>query len=167
MTDLTLRLGGPDDIPAVALLSDRAEAARRGEPILPDYPETATLEAMEARLKAEGSWLLLAYLGDQPVGAALAIRARERDGAGEVIPGLFHLTTLAVEPQHWGEGVGEALLDRVVEEARSRGAHRLQLWTQADNLRAQLLYERCGFRRTGRTRIDEVHGHIFHYERDV
>ncbi len=167
MTSLTLRLGGPDDVPAAALLSDRAEAARRGEPFLPHHPESTTLEVMEARLKVEGSWLLLAYDGDRPVGTALAVPAREHDGAGEVIPGVVHLATLAVEPRYWGQGIGAALLDRTVEEARSRGAHRLQLWTQADNLRAQLLYERRGFQRTGRTRVDEVHGHIFHYERDV
>ena len=47
----------------------------------------------------------------------------------------------------------------------SRGYERAQLWTHADNARAQRLYERHGFRRTGREKDDDLGEWIVHYER--
>ena len=44
-----------------------------------------------------------------------------------------------------GSGLGRALLDSVVVEARERGAARLLLGTHPENLRARRFYERAGF----------------------
>ena len=52
---------------------------------------------------------------------------------------------LFVEPDSRRGGLGRALLAHLADEARSEGAHRLSLQTEADNERALSLYERAGF----------------------
>lgn len=52
---------------------------------------------------------------------------------------------LAVDPAAQGRGIGRALLDAAVAEARARGARKLTLRVLGPNVRARSLYERCGF----------------------
>jgi putative acetyltransferase len=55
-------------------------------------------------------------------------------------------------PEARGQGVGRALLDAVLEAARSRGLERLTLTTRHRYDRAIRLYERAGFRPAGAAR---------------
>ena len=74
---------------------------------------------------------------------------------------------LFVAPDRWEEGFGGELVDAVLAEARSRGYGRAQLWTNARNARAHRLYERRGFRRTGREGRDDFGETIVHYARGL
>jgi len=58
---------------------------------------------------------------------------------------VWHVTGLAVDPEYEGRGAGRALVEALVEEARSRGGRRITLRVFAPNERARRLYERCGF----------------------
>jgi ribosomal protein S18 acetylase RimI-like enzyme len=55
------------------------------------------------------------------------------------------ITGLAVDPDRQGRGVGAALLEHAIEEARRRGARKLSLRVLGPNERARALYERAGF----------------------
>jgi ribosomal-protein-alanine N-acetyltransferase len=66
----------------------------------------------------------------------------EAGGQGDVV-------TLAVAIDHWGHGVGSALLDALLAEARRRGCGEVFLEVRTDNLRAQELYRRYGFSQIG------------------
>jgi ribosomal-protein-alanine N-acetyltransferase len=57
--------------------------------------------------------------------------------------------TIAVRADHWGHGVGAALLTALLTEAAARGCTSVYLEVRADNERAQKLYERFGFERIG------------------
>ena len=71
-----------------------------------------------------------------------------------------------VAPRRWGEGIGRRLVEAVLDEARSAGYDRVQLWTQTDNPRAQRLYESRGFIATGRRKYEEeLEEQIMHYAR--
>jgi ribosomal protein S18 acetylase RimI-like enzyme len=80
-------------------------------------------------------------VGSPPVGVAL-IRFREA---------VFHdkldayLEELYVAPDHRGGGLGRALLERVLDIARERGAGRIDLGTSTDDVAARHLYESLGF----------------------
>jgi GNAT superfamily N-acetyltransferase len=51
-----------------------------------------------------------------------------------------------VRPEHRRQGVGKALLEHVIAQARAEGALRVMLLTDGDNARAQALYRMSGFR---------------------
>ncbi|EIL97081.1 GCN5 family acetyltransferase [Rhodanobacter thiooxydans] len=64
--------------------------------------------------------------------------------------GIARLYSLATAPEARGQGVGTALLAAVVDAARRRGSRALKLEVRTDNAAAIRLYERHGFRRSGR-----------------
>ncbi len=67
------------------------------------------------------------------------------DGANAV-----ELYQLYVLGSHHGDGVGPALMDWTIAEARARGADTLALTVFVDNHRAQAFYRRYGFVDVGR-----------------
>jgi ribosomal protein S18 acetylase RimI-like enzyme len=68
-----------------------------------------------------------------------------------ILPDMLHeaslgyVATLVVETGRWGEGIGSALLERVLDEAREKGLAELHVATEKDNARARRLYSRLGF----------------------
>jgi ribosomal-protein-alanine N-acetyltransferase len=56
-----------------------------------------------------------------------------------------HINNVAVRPQFRAQGIGTALLQRVLAEARQLGARRAMLEVRASNEGARRLYERLGF----------------------
>ena len=57
--------------------------------------------------------------------------------------------TLAVAPGRWGGGIGSALLEALLAEARERSCAEVFLEVRADNPRARRLYLRNGFVEVG------------------
>ncbi len=57
----------------------------------------------------------------------------------------LHINNLAVAPAHRRQGIGGALLARVMSEGRRLGAHRAFLEVRQSNAAAQRLYVRAGF----------------------
>jgi [ribosomal protein S18]-alanine N-acetyltransferase len=57
--------------------------------------------------------------------------------------------TLAVAADRWGEGIGSALLEALLDEAARRGCTEVFLEVRTDNLRAQQLYRRHDFTEIG------------------
>jgi GNAT superfamily N-acetyltransferase len=54
-----------------------------------------------------------------------------------------------VAPERWGEGVGQALMARALEQLRESGFPEALLWVHADNRRACGFYEAGGWRKDG------------------
>jgi ribosomal-protein-alanine N-acetyltransferase len=63
--------------------------------------------------------------------------------------GEGELGDLAVRHSDRGRGIGSALVDTVLVEARERGAHEIFLEVRASNTGARTLYERSGFQDVG------------------
>ncbi|MDA1117376.1 MAG: GNAT family N-acetyltransferase [Proteobacteria bacterium] len=81
-----------------------------------------------------------------------------RDGEVIVAMAALHFTTSTAEggkvawfedcvvrPEYRSKGVGKALLEHVVAQARAAGALRVMLLTDGNNERAQVLYRQAGF----------------------
>jgi GNAT superfamily N-acetyltransferase len=99
---------------------------------------------------------------------AIVLQALDQDGASsEPLPGLAHVSMVAVRPDRWGQGLGAVVLELAQLEARKRGYLRAQLWTHETNRRAQRLYERLGWVASGRTKIDDHDELIRHYMREL
>jgi ribosomal protein S18 acetylase RimI-like enzyme len=69
--------------------------------------------------------------------------------AGKVVtgPDEAEIRALAVLPRAQGGGLGQALLDAVIDRARVRRVRHLVLFTQCDMVVAHQLYARTGFTR--------------------
>ena len=147
-----IRLGDAADVDAAVSVYERSNLARR-HGVWRD--RAARVEQVRARLADPGSWLLVAEDGPVVVGMASAEALRGEAGAGPVVPGGCFLSMLFVVPERWDEGIGGAILDAVLGEARRRHYSRIHLWTHRDNERSQRLYRRRGFSPTGRTMEDK------------
>jgi GNAT superfamily N-acetyltransferase len=73
---------------------------------------------------------------------------------GEV--GLVYL--LYVLPEHWGHGVGTALMRAGMNELRELGMGDAVLWVLRDNLHARRFYERLGWTSDGRIVSEDCGG---------
>ena len=75
-----------------------------------------------------------------------------------------YLEELYVIPDRRGEGLGRALLEAAMEEARAHGADHIDLGTSEDDTAARALYESAGFtNREGRPDGPVM----LYYERDL
>jgi len=72
------------------------------------------------------------------------------------------LFAIYVHPEHWGTGVGRALLDAGEGELRRLGHNEAILWVLEDNPRARRFYEIAGWSADGAAR--EIH--IFGFDVD-
>ncbi len=83
---------------------------------------------------------VVAVVGDEVVGYA-----------GLLLPGgsQADVLTMAVAEEHWGQGIGAALLDRLLAEAARHGCTEVFLEVRVDNDRAQQLYRSRGFTEIG------------------
>lgn len=64
----------------------------------------------------------------------------------------IHINNVAIRPQHRGQGIGRALMERVFAEARQLGARRATLEVRESNGAARRFYERLGFAVAGTRR---------------
>lgn len=161
--DIILRPGLPADHDAAVAVWIEAHTARRGG--LPVSPEDET--RVRGSVRKPDAFLVVADERSTIVGMALGMQGLADDGAGPPIPGLCHISLVFVASDRWGQGIGGRIVDAILAEARARGYDRAQLWTHADNLRAQRLYERRGFHRSGRQAGDDLGERIVHYERAI
>ena len=73
-----------------------------------------------------------------------------------------------VAPEARGQGVGNALIDAVIEYARSSGASRLLLDVADHNQQAIALYARKGFKLNGKTgTLPAPRNHIREHQREL
>jgi GNAT superfamily N-acetyltransferase len=80
--------------------------------------------------------------GRRPVGTVGARQESEEE---------TELVSMWVAPEVRGTGVADQLVAAVIDEARACGSVRVLLWVSDGNDRAERLYVRSGFVRTGRT----------------
>jgi [ribosomal protein S18]-alanine N-acetyltransferase len=120
-----------DDLPAVLELERK---------IFPDDAWSPGMFADELAHEGRGRHYVAAEEGNKIVGYA-----------GIMLPGgrQAEVLTLAVDADHWGRGIGSALLTDLLEEAMRCDCTEVFLEVRADNPRAQNLYRRYGFGEIG------------------
>lgn len=146
---MRVRRARADDAAVIAAIHVHSwQAAYRG--ILPD----ALLDGLSVA-ERERTWAALLSGGDEDRLALVA-----EDPAGELV-GFCSVATpileegideqpaeigaLYVDPGHWREGAGSAMLAAVLEELGGRGRSEAILWVLPENRPALAFYERFGF----------------------
>jgi GNAT superfamily N-acetyltransferase len=69
-------------------------------------------------------------------------------------PDMAELVAIYVEPDHWRQGAGEALMSAAMERLADLPYMEVVLWTFKENAPAIAFYERLGWRRDG---AEQVH----------
>ena len=126
--DLSIRLAVPEERELLEALQRRASLA------LGEFNEQLEAEPDAIQLpvgQIERGEVIVADLGDRIAGFAAVII----DEVEAELDGLF------VEPELWRQGVGSALVDIAVHEARRQGL----TMTVIANPSARAFYEKCGF----------------------
>ncbi|MFD3920555.1 GNAT family N-acetyltransferase [Streptomyces sp. NPDC058595] len=119
---------------------------RHGAVYAAEYGWDATFEGLVARIVAdfaadhderrERVWI--AELDGRAVGSVMCVRDAET-------PGAARLRLLLVEPEARGHGLGERMVEAVVDFARDAGYREVVLWTNDLLAAARKLYVRAGF----------------------
>jgi GNAT superfamily N-acetyltransferase len=151
VNDPVIRPAGPQD---VAVLT---ETVRQGfesyRSFLPKGwtppPERFERARIEDRLRADGTWCVLALDAGRPAGHVAFLAARERSDEPTAIPGLAHLWMLFVREPWWGTGLAPRLHALAVVEAAARGYGEMRLFTPVAHARARAFYEREGWTTDG------------------
>lgn len=146
---INIQIAAKEHISAFAEI-ERAAAGLFDEIDLPAHRRNETLSA-QAHLTAQRQGLLLAALKDsqKPVGFAVT----QRMGP------FLHLRELDVHPDYQRQGIGTALLKKVIILAQDHGCHALTLTTNKFVSWNAPWYKRQGFRIL---RDDEIPDHLSH-----
>lgn len=103
------------------------------------YPTPWSHQVFVDELAAPGRRYLKATADGELVGYAGSMQVGEE----------AHITTVVVDPDHRGGGIGTRLLLDLVTSAVEKGAHSLTLEVRASNAAAQALYRRFGMAPVG------------------
>jgi ribosomal protein S18 acetylase RimI-like enzyme len=100
-----------------------------------------------------GDGLFVATADGQVVGFSASGRSQD-----ESAPDEGQVYAINVDPDHWGKGLGRALLQAATDELVHQGFKDLVLWVVPGNTRARGLYESEDWRTDGTSRDEDVFG---------
>ncbi len=112
----------------------------------PDYGQWDSSHTEHSRLVAEDNGILLGWAALSPVSSRCVY-----GGVGEV--------SIYISTQSRGKGIGQLLMERLIEESEKAGFWTLQSGVFPENTGSIKLHEKMGFRYIGkRERIGKIHG---------
>lgn len=114
----------------------------------------AELAELPGKYAPPGGRLLIARDGDRAAVGCVALRPMTR-------PGCCEMKRLYVAPEGRGTGLGRALMDRLISEARGIGYSEMWLDTLPTMAAAQSLYQSAGFEPADAYYDTPVEGTVF------
>jgi ribosomal protein S18 acetylase RimI-like enzyme len=123
--------------------------------------EAASFDAQLWKQRLAGNAVFLARVAQRPAGSAMYSDHRMTE------PGDCGLYGMWVDPGFRGAGVGRALVDAVIAQARAAGKRRVVLRAVSGNLLAVALYEGAGFVPTGDTVPYRHDDHVIQIELEL
>jgi len=107
------------------------------------HAEAASFDEQLWRQRLTDNAVILAWVGTSAAGSVMYSEFGMTDPGDCVLYGMW------VDPGFRGAGIGRALVDAVIDQARAAGKRRVILHVVAGNDPAGRLYERAGFVPTG------------------
>lgn len=149
MSAITLRPASPGDIPALAALGRESFVAKFGQMYRPQdlaafLEETHSETAVAAGLADPRRRYCLAEADGALAGYCKLAIPSTLAGHGDASRAI-EIKQLYTDPAQTGRGVGAALMEWALAEARGHGADAVQLSVWSGNTGAQRFYARYGF----------------------
>ena len=119
--------------------------------------------ALVSACAEDSLWRLAGRFEEQLIAMAIGVQVRENDGAGAPIVGEVLLRCVAVDPSYRNRGFGRKTVGGLLHLACERGFSAAQLWVARSNRPARKLYERLGFRESGREMMDDRGERMSHW----
>ena len=91
----------------------------------------------------------IAHCNDFPCGMLYSCPSRDAE-----LKGFAEIVAIYILPEFWGQGLGQALMNKVLQEISPFYAG-VCLWVFKDNLRARRFYEKSGFSPDGREKTEK------------
>tara|TARA_R110002074_G_scaffold72026_14_gene166145 strand:+ start:220 stop:735 length:516 start_codon:yes stop_codon:yes gene_type:complete len=104
------------------------------------------LEELEASILGKGGQIVIAEKGGVVVGTGAILPPHDDPGDGRK---WLEIVKMAARKDLRGQGIGQAVMAALIEQARDMDADAIWLETNADLTAAIRLYERNGFRHLG------------------
>lgn len=149
---MNLRLATPDDVPALAALGRDSFVAAFGhlysaENLNAFLQMVFSEEAVREEVEGEQCIHQLADDGTRLLGyAKLRYPSWYVEDSPTGVSNPIALGQLYTQPDATGQGIGAALMEWAIAEARARGHDAIQLSVWAENYGGQRFYQRYGFR---------------------
>jgi len=146
-----LRPATPADAPEIAKVATASFVAAFGhlyreEDLAAYLAEYRTEQAYRERLPEPAKLIQVAQVDGRIAAYTLIVRGEGIDGRPLPHPARpVFLSQLYCDPAHTGQGLGAALLEWAIAEARAWGADAVQLSVFSENYGAQRFYQRYGF----------------------
>jgi putative acetyltransferase len=99
----------------------------------------------EGNILKAGGKIVMALSGDERIGCCALIFVK---------PGVFEVAKMAVSERYRGHGIGRQLLEFTIAQAKTLGAHSLELASNTKLANAVHLYESLGFRHLPPERVE-------------
>ncbi len=144
---ISIRPATAADLPVVRTLFTEYAASLRVDLAFQSFD--AELAGLPGDYVPPAGRLLIAWDGERAAGC-VALRALE--------PGTCEMKRLFLRPTHRGQGVGRALAEAVIREARAAGYARMRLDTLPAMGEARALYRSLGFREIEPYRFNPIAG---------
>ena len=148
---MTLRPATPADAPALSRLATDSFVAAfghlyRAEDLAAFLEEYRSIECYRADLASPAKRVQLAEIDGIPAAYCLIVFGHQFDERPEPRPrNPVFISQLYCAPDMTGHGLGAALIEWAIAEARGSGADALQLSVFSENFGAQRFYRRYGF----------------------
>lgn len=154
-SDVTVREATAEDVPAIRRIASAgwhaAYADFLDEPTIERVLEKwYAPESVEQAVRSEDVVYLVAESGDEVVGYVSGTARTGRYGSG---------SSFYVAPERWGEGIGSALFERLLDALRKAGVERVEFEVLAANEDARGFYESRGFEAVGES-TDDLFGTV-------
>ena len=108
-----------------------------------EYEQDLDEDGWRTRLASRAQFA--AWAGDRVVGIVGGVPSGDGQAA--------ELISMWVRPNSRAAGIGSRLIQAVVDWAKVESFAEVRLWVVEGNSRAESLYERCGFNRTGKADV--------------
>jgi GrpB-like predicted nucleotidyltransferase (UPF0157 family)/ribosomal protein S18 acetylase RimI-like enzyme len=149
MCAVTVRRAGNADVPRIAEIHVRSwQAAYRGifpGELLDDLKVSEREESWRALL-SEGDDRWLTLVAEDPrreLTGFCSVATPSREGVADEV--TAEIGALYVDPDHWREGMGHAMLSAALGELSEKGWRDVALWVLPENQAALAFYDRFGF----------------------